>query len=326
MAKIGRNDPCPCGSGKKYKKCCIDKATPLISAINRNHHWFLEEIEEFTTEDIISQLRTFGVRFDEAQFQKDVRRFYSAEKLADNWEKEFAITASGLDVDFIWMACTVLWKRLAPDVINSERLDDMMQEGYTLLQPEGPDKTTECCNLWLQVWDHLKPRFTEDMKSIEDAENVFNGMQCLSNWCQDLEMELLNAGGSDPSFYQKRIDYCREFCSLFPESSELVIFNMKRAEAESYFFLGETEQGDQAFQALIEEFPDNAWGYIGWGDMYSIFCPRHIEKNLKKAREIYEMALGIDSEERKHVVSRLESLDKQEMDESSERMTGTLGF
>jgi SEC-C motif-containing protein len=21
-AKIGRNAPCPCGSGKKYKKCC----------------------------------------------------------------------------------------------------------------------------------------------------------------------------------------------------------------------------------------------------------------------------------------------------------------
>jgi Tfp pilus assembly protein PilF len=23
MAKIGRNDPCACGSGKKYKKCCM---------------------------------------------------------------------------------------------------------------------------------------------------------------------------------------------------------------------------------------------------------------------------------------------------------------
>ena len=23
--KIGRNDPCPCGSGKKYKKCCGNK-------------------------------------------------------------------------------------------------------------------------------------------------------------------------------------------------------------------------------------------------------------------------------------------------------------
>ncbi len=26
MAKIGRNDPCPCGSGSKYKKCCLPKA------------------------------------------------------------------------------------------------------------------------------------------------------------------------------------------------------------------------------------------------------------------------------------------------------------
>ena len=23
MTKIGRNAPCPCGSGKKYKKCCL---------------------------------------------------------------------------------------------------------------------------------------------------------------------------------------------------------------------------------------------------------------------------------------------------------------
>jgi uncharacterized protein len=37
--KPGRNDPCPCGSGKKYKQCCMPKAQPKrkISAkwINR---------------------------------------------------------------------------------------------------------------------------------------------------------------------------------------------------------------------------------------------------------------------------------------------------
>ncbi|ECE8508711.1 YecA family protein, partial [Salmonella enterica subsp. enterica serovar Enteritidis] len=21
--KVGRNDPCPCGSGKKFKQCCL---------------------------------------------------------------------------------------------------------------------------------------------------------------------------------------------------------------------------------------------------------------------------------------------------------------
>lgn len=25
MEKVGRNDPCPCGSGKKFKKCCEQK-------------------------------------------------------------------------------------------------------------------------------------------------------------------------------------------------------------------------------------------------------------------------------------------------------------
>ncbi|OGV69849.1 MAG: hypothetical protein A3K19_29035 [Lentisphaerae bacterium RIFOXYB12_FULL_65_16] len=29
MADIGRNAPCPCGSGRKYKHCCIDRETAL---------------------------------------------------------------------------------------------------------------------------------------------------------------------------------------------------------------------------------------------------------------------------------------------------------
>ena len=33
--KIGRNDPCPCGSGKKYKKCCLHKATSPVTSLGR---------------------------------------------------------------------------------------------------------------------------------------------------------------------------------------------------------------------------------------------------------------------------------------------------
>ncbi len=28
--KIGRNDPCPCGSGKKYKNCCLKKEIQTV--------------------------------------------------------------------------------------------------------------------------------------------------------------------------------------------------------------------------------------------------------------------------------------------------------
>lgn len=34
MAKIGRNDKCPCGSGKKYKHCCYSKAAPALTMDN----------------------------------------------------------------------------------------------------------------------------------------------------------------------------------------------------------------------------------------------------------------------------------------------------
>lgn len=30
--KTGRNDPCPCGSGKKLKKCCLAKETEAFAA------------------------------------------------------------------------------------------------------------------------------------------------------------------------------------------------------------------------------------------------------------------------------------------------------
>lgn len=33
MAKVGRNDPCPCGSGKKYKQCCLSAPATLSSRL-----------------------------------------------------------------------------------------------------------------------------------------------------------------------------------------------------------------------------------------------------------------------------------------------------
>ena len=35
--KIGRNQPCPCGSGKKYKHCCVTRR----SALSWTHKLFL---------------------------------------------------------------------------------------------------------------------------------------------------------------------------------------------------------------------------------------------------------------------------------------------
>ena len=44
---IGRNDPCPCGSGKKYKKCCLLKLDELkrVEDLEWND-WFAKDLEK----------------------------------------------------------------------------------------------------------------------------------------------------------------------------------------------------------------------------------------------------------------------------------------
>lgn len=44
--KVGRNGPCPCGSGKKFKKCCMDRA-----ATNAERAAIAEAIKERINED-----------------------------------------------------------------------------------------------------------------------------------------------------------------------------------------------------------------------------------------------------------------------------------
>ena len=36
MAKTGRNNPCPCGSGKKYKQCCLARDEAAERAAERS--------------------------------------------------------------------------------------------------------------------------------------------------------------------------------------------------------------------------------------------------------------------------------------------------
>jgi hypothetical protein len=53
VARVGRNEPCPCGSGKKYKHCCIEADNLRLqrssSVPGRTHRESLEDAEGFLT-------------------------------------------------------------------------------------------------------------------------------------------------------------------------------------------------------------------------------------------------------------------------------------
>lgn len=306
---IGRNDQCPCGSGLKFKKCCLSSPLNLFPKHlpERRWHWSQEEIREIPTDKIIEKLEMCGVRFNQDEFLKSIETSNSARDISREWKRQFTITAKGYDQDFIWMGCEVLWERFSPNKKSMEQIDDMIQEGHRLIQ-ERNEKGG--CDIWIKVWEELKPRFKPTMKSIKMAGSTFEREVSFYNWCQDFEMELGNAGRINKHYLEYRINYCREFCSMFPENDTDMIHNMRRAVAESLYRIGRVAEGEDEFSKLLNDFPENPWGYIEWGDIYAGFKGKdYLDK--QRAEELYTKALGLDPDEDNTIRERLENLKKK---------------
>lgn len=322
MSKVGRNDPCPCGSGKKYKKCCMDKEETLkikedakwiADDFNRyfDSFWSPEQVDCMTTEEIIQELNGMGIPFDEKAFLADTEKFYSVEAISESWFERFRPAVKGRDEDFPFFAAYVLWERLAPaHRMSMEKMNDLIDIGINHFREKDP---VTGCDIWLRVWEGLKRRIKPEFKNMDPLDDQYKSSFYVSNFCQDLENELYNAGVKDNSYYQKRIDYCREFCSYFPKERELILHNMKRAIADSFVSLGDYEQSDRECANLVAEYPKNPWGYIEWGDHYS-WGP---QKDYARAREYYEKAEAIAKnnadDDLMVVEERLEDLNSREL-------------
>lgn len=63
MNKVGRNDPCPCGSGQKYKQCCLLKKGGSGVKRKITAKWLNTKVEEQKKTDqegVDLMERTFG--------------------------------------------------------------------------------------------------------------------------------------------------------------------------------------------------------------------------------------------------------------------------
>jgi hypothetical protein len=62
-AKIGRNNPCPCGSGKKYKRCCLRNEIPSQESLWARQR---EASDQLTKEMMRFAARKFGNEIEDA--------------------------------------------------------------------------------------------------------------------------------------------------------------------------------------------------------------------------------------------------------------------
>ncbi len=317
MSKIGRNDPCPCGSGKKYKKCCIDrplleivKRMPVLDYENIDYHrnslLTYEEVNQKSTEEIIDKLLGFRIPFEKEAFLKDVEKYYSAQELSENWFSTFNVTASGRDEDFPWFATWVLWERMVPaNKMSMEQMSILIDKGYYYMSEED---SRSACDVWLGVWEAIKYRAKPEHKTLDYLDNKYRGAFFITNLVQDLEDELFQAGFEDAIYFEKCILYCKEFCSFFPKQDGTIIHNMRRAISECYLYLNRVDEAKNELDSLIRDYPDNPWSYIAYGDAYNFGVG--IPRDTEKARGYYEQGLlvGKDDFDKQAIEERLEDL------------------
>ncbi len=191
--------------------------------------------------------------------------------------------------------------KMEPD----EELDELMQTGYELI---SANQTTTGCDHWLAAWEQVKKLATPTMRRVQAFDDAYPGLlQSVFNWSQDLEMELHNAGFSNPTYFKRRIRYVREYLAQFPDDDADRHISFRRAEGEALWELGQTAESETIYQKLVTTFPDRAWGYIGWSDQYYMW--RDSPADYKRAEEILRQALTRPTlDDRRSVQERLEGL------------------
>lgn len=141
MPKIGRNAPCPCGSGKKYKKCCLEK--------DRAEEWIAHTAVEDEEDVDIGGTEVIG----DEPFEVIVE---DAESPDDAWDED-----DGSDFVSVrdttrekWISCPKPPKDDLPDLpdVQQQIVDDWWDAAKLLFK--GPDASGMIVHLVRFMEDH----------------------------------------------------------------------------------------------------------------------------------------------------------------------------
>lgn len=193
--------------------------------------------------------------------------------------------------------------------MSIEQIDALVMKGYELVENK---QYTTACDRWLEAWKTIKRKIEPAFKKVYDLDERYPFSFFVSNFCQDLEIYLYDAGVCDSVYFEKRIDYCRDFLHYFSERKDLIHHNIERAIAESQMLcLNNIRKPIWSSRKLVQQFPGSVWGYAGWGDSYT----EGKRRDYARAKQLYEKALEIaknngDKIEIEAVTDRIESLRK----------------
>ncbi len=115
----------------------------------------------------------------------------------------------------------------------------------------------------MRVWETFKADYDLANRSVDEIDAQFNGSQSFFNWCQDFEMELMNASVDSKEFADLGVSYLNQFLACFADENTAFVNQFKSSLGEFYCRSGDQEAGEKVMEEMIRQCPDRAVGYVG---------------------------------------------------------------
>ncbi len=318
MSKIGRNAPCPCGSGRKYKKCCQGKGKKAGSAdaaaagaVARGPAQPVVPIQKIETSvPVAKRLQDWGIDASPKAFLRLASKTTSVMSIAATWQNDVGRKLSSQEEDFLQAAARELWEQYCPERPAIETLYSRIQEGYDHM--DDRDLLT-ACRKWWAVWEVVADRLQPEMTSTDKASSVFDGAH-LHDWLQDFSMEIANVIRDEPQWATKGAEFCRKVLEQFPAERKLFRLNFRLDEADFICCSGDDEAGERAFLRFIADHPDEPGGYARLAESLEARGRRNSSlADLEQARQLLRDALArpVEDPESYSVEDRLQHIEKQ---------------
>ncbi|MEK3751329.1 SEC-C metal-binding domain-containing protein [Paenibacillus sp. FSL E2-8871] len=311
MSKIGRNDMCPCGSGKKYKKCCLGKETSAVESIMQ----LVNKEEAAASETVAEKQEPVAqpeVKLTLATLRKKVSRDLNWEHPAHEQLALHLIESmrESYDRELIWEAL-VLWngysRKTKPAVKKMgsfcAAIEFILSEeyGFSLTQADLATKhevTTPTISR--KVKEMLNYIEEYGMGGAEEELLLLN----ISGSPKDQEQALLQKAMQTNSS-NRRIQLAEAALEVYPDSPDayLILAEEAENEADARAFLkagmdaGERELGE----AFFAENKGHFWNlhetrpYIRICKSYADSC--WFSGNAEEAQKVLEHILELNPED-----------------------------
>lgn len=330
--KPGRNDPCPCGSGKKFKKCCVDTWSV------RERELGFAPASDRPVRHPGPQLYVRAAASDDATLLEGLtpaERALIAENRGDHWSCAQvaalstealvdALRGHGVDWDenafrksaesrwSAWSLSDEWIAAAAPRTARDEHFLGLVAcELWRRLMPDRPSlemiedevqrgydlhdrgEIVHAADVWWQVWVTVHGRMTPTMWTMESTWPIFDGATTFGEWCEHLVVCLWQASLRDDRFVELGRRFGEQWMVQFAGEAEEHQVSFLRMLAGFVARHGDAALAEAILVSLIERYPKNTVAYVALADLYRHVFESSVPKDLSRARGWLEKALAV---------------------------------